>query len=233
MANQLNLNCQSTFKNQLKYSFRGKSEPRDLGKGVPGPGTYGNKTTTTEAFPTHKDKYRTSESFSISPAPTAGEKTWASLPGPGTYKELKSASDPRFGAEPRWVFGSESRLPKDRRDRVPGPGNYEVRGKLDGQSSSMSSLHEGVKVRLTPGPGAYKPGDKNRFRNSVSVSFGANLRKPLAPSSTPGPGAYESKSLLAGGPTKQASASYTMKGRYSQPKMDTTPGPPHCGTTFK
>lgn len=228
MADQLNLNAQSSYKNPPKYSFAGRPEAKDKKKGMPGPGQYPQTST-------EKDKFGASAKWGFGGTQRDDGRIWANYPGPGHYK---AGMDPRYQTPQRWSFGSEPRLhaPK-KKAQGPGPGHYDVRGNLEGgQSSSIASRPEGkAMLNKTPGPGQYKAdsGYAATTQSTPSISFGGGTRGELVFSKTPGPGQYELPTTLCGNMQCKIPPKYSIKGRYSNPGSDKTPGPPAAATTFK
>eukprot|EP00929_Paragymnodinium_shiwhaense_P101220 TRINITY_DN6412_c0_g1_i1.p1 TRINITY_DN6412_c0_g1~~TRINITY_DN6412_c0_g1_i1.p1 ORF type:complete len:228 (-),score=44.79 TRINITY_DN6412_c0_g1_i1:273-956(-) len=227
MADQLNLNAQSSYKNTPKYSFAGRPEHKDKKKGMPGPGQY-------PQVACEKDKFGSSAKWGFGGGVRDDGKTLATFPGPGHYK---AGVDPRYQAMPRWGFGSEPRLHAAKPMKGPGPGHYDVRGNLEGgQSSSIASRPEGKSmVSKTPGPGHYKTdnGHMATTQSSPAVGFGGGTRGELVVSKTPGPGQYELPTSLCGNIFTKMPPKYSIKSRYVPPSSDKTPGPPAAGSTFK
>lgn len=229
MADQLNLNAQSSYKNPPKYSFAGRPEAKDKKKGMPGPGQY-------PQVSTEKDKFGASAKWGFGGTQRDDGRIWANYPGPGHYK---AGVDPRYQTPQKWSFGSEPRLhaPK-KKNQGPGPGYYEVRGNMEGgQSSSIASRPESkAMVSKTPGPGQYKAdaGFLLTSQSSPSISFGGGTRGELTVSKTPGPGHYELPTTLCGNIYTKIPPKYSIKSRHpGAGTSDKTPGPPAAGTTFK
>jgi len=204
---------QSMHKTSPKFSMSARIPPRELKKGMPGPGNYGQTNVTL-------DKYKSSPKISIAGANREG-KEWGVTPGPGQYKPpLAGKTMPSFG------FGSEARLHAVKESRGPGPGSYETRGNLEGLKFSVSSRPSGTSNRsLTPAPGQYKPDYGQIEETAPKSSFGGSSRAELAPSKQPGPGQYELMPILGGNISMRAMPRYTIQGKYNLSKTDVTPGP--------
>lgn len=219
-AREMSLTQQSAHKNTPKWTISARIPPRECGKGMPGPGAYGNTHT-------EKDKYSTCPKWSIS-AGQRDTKEWGAFPGPGQYA-------PKLAGKtlPMWGFGSESRLHAVKEARGPGPGSYETRGSVGGNSYSVSSRPEGSSKRsTTPAPGHYKPNYDQIFETSGKASFGSSSRSELAMSKTPGPGQYEPLPVLGGSCGVRSMPRYTIAGKRSQPSTDQSPGPGPGATQF-
>jgi len=216
----VNLNQLTGFKNSPKWSVAARIPPREIGKGMPGPGAY-------SMTAVEKDKFHSSPKISIAGGQRDG-KEWGAFPGPGQY------APPIHGKTlPKWGFGSEARLHEIKRSRTPGPGSYETRGNLDGLHFSVSSRPEGSSKRsVTPGPGAYKPGYDQIFESAPKSSFGSSSRSELAMSKSPGPGQYESLTILGGNCTMRSPARFTIAGKRNERASDVTPGPGPTATQF-
>lgn len=208
MSKEINLNLLTGFKNSPKFTIASRIPPREHQKGMPGPGNYINTNT-------EKDKFSTTPKWSIASG-QRDAKEWGVFPGPGQY-----APSPAGKTLPKWGFGSEPRLHEVKRDRGPGPGQYETRGKLDSLAFSVCSRPEGGSKRSssTPGPGEYKPKWDQMFDAPPKASFGASSRSELAMSKTPGPGQYDSDYRI------RPSHAFTIQGKKNQPATDQTPGP--------
>ncbi|CAN0343286.1 unnamed protein product [Pylaiella littoralis] len=139
---------------------------------------------------------------------------------------------------PNWTFGLN---PKHSGPRVPGPGTYDVAGRLDGKSVGTHFSRIGAKPKCPradvkrlvfgtevedeqkPGPGAYDVAEKRLLRWNVRPG-GAKHQAPRFPESSPatdaGPGAYIPSDFVSKGPT------YSMTGRPSKTlDMPNSPGP--------
>lgn len=216
----MNLNAQSSFKNTPKFSFSGRPEMKDKKKGMPGPGQYA--LTNTE-----KDKFSVSPKFGFGGGVRDDGRVWAQYPGPGQYKP---GFDPRYNTPPRFGFGSEPRLHETKKMQAPGPGHYDIRGNLEGLTSSIASRPEGRPGgNGNPGPGQYKidSGHALATASSPCISFGASSRAALVLSKTPGPGSYQPQAVNNKTPPK-----YSIAGRYNPAAMDITPGPSASASTF-
>lgn len=222
MVDQVNLNASSGFKNSPKYSFTSAVTVPDKKKHMPGPGQY-------DVRGSDKEKFARCPSWTIGGSMKDG-KEWSAMPGPGAY----TPANPAF-TSPKYLFTTDSRLKLRQVPVTPGPGAYEVRGKLEGTAPSICSKPESKQRATTPGPGQYKPSYDlcSDMQSSPKLSFGAANRRDLALNKTPGPGAYEHLTSLGGNCTMRTPAKYSIKGRYSQPSPFITPGPIGAGTTFK
>mmetsp|Transcript_14961 Transcript_14961/g.32889 ORF Transcript_14961/g.32889 Transcript_14961/m.32889 type:complete len:223 (+) Transcript_14961:95-763(+) len=222
MANQLNLNCISSFRNTPKYSFKGRYSSKDPDL-APGPGQY-------KPLQVDKDKFNRSPQFAMGSPGKEEEKDKPAMPGPGQYKPVENS----YHGSPKWPFGSETRLHELRRSLTPGPGSYETRGGLDGLHKSIShASRSGGSRALTPGPGTYRSASEQTLSSPPKFSFGAGMRTELVNSRTPGPGSYEAPSSLCGNVTMRTAGKYSMKFRHGPRGPDTTPGPVAAGTTFR
>jgi hypothetical protein len=217
---EINLLNQSGYKNQPKWTIAARQPQRELGKGMPGPGAYGQTHT-------EKDKFRSSSAFSIAGGRGDG-KEWATMPGPGQYAaKIHGKTMPSFG------FGSAARLSEVKQNRGPGPGSYEVRGNLEGLHFSVSSRPEGTNKHCkSPGPGQYKPSYDQIYDSAPKSSFGSGTRSELALSKSPGPGQYEALPVLGGSCGIRSMPRYTIAGKRSSPGTDQTPGPGPTATQF-
>jgi len=205
---------QSVHKTSPKYSISARIPPRELKKGMPGPGNYGQTAVT-------KDKFASSPCISIAGANREG-KEWGVYPGPGQYGAPALAGK----TMPKWGFGSEARLHEVKTSRGPGPGSYETRGNLEGLKFSVSSRPSGSsKGSITPAPGSYKPNYEQVEPGQLKMSFGGSSRAELAPSKQPGPGQYELLPILGGNIAMRAMPRFTIQGKYNLSKTDVTPGP--------
>jgi hypothetical protein len=211
----------SSYRTSPKWTISSRVPPREIGKGMPGPGNYG--VTSVE-----KDKYGCDPKYSIAAGNRDG-KEWAPLPGPGQYAPKLAGK-----SMPKWAFGSESRLKEVQRSRTPGPGTYDTRGNLEGLQFSVSTRPGGRSKSSTPGPGQYKPHTANhlQFESAPKASFGASSRSELVPSKSPGPGAYEAWSVLGGSCNCRSMPRYTICGKRPEPQTQTTPGPGASATQF-
>jgi len=221
-AKEIDLNKTSSFKNTPKWSIAARTPQRELAKGMPGPGAYGQTHT-------EKDKFASTPKFTMASGQRDG-KEWSAMPGPGKY-----APNPDYKTMPKWGFGSEPRLHDVKRGRTPGPGAYENRGNLDGLKFSVCSRPEGTsKLSKTPGPGNYKVNydQSSMYASSPSISFGAGARAELVPSKTPGPGAYEKLNILGGNCCMKRPPVFSIAGKRSQPGSDQSPGPGPPATTM-
>lgn len=217
----INLTLHSAHRSSPKWSIPNRIPPREIGKGMPGPGQYGNVANNTE-----KDKFRSSPKYSITSAGDSG-KEWGVFPGPGQYPIKKEAGGRSFG------FGSEARLQEVKRSRTPGPGDYEARGNLGGLQFSVSTRPTGMKSsHSTPGPGMYKPSYDQIFESSMKCSFGSSSRSELAMSKSPGPGQYKMPEVLGGNCQHRSNPRYTIAGKRKPMAVDNTPGPGPTATQF-
>mmetsp|Transcript_5465 Transcript_5465/g.8867 ORF Transcript_5465/g.8867 Transcript_5465/m.8867 type:complete len:226 (+) Transcript_5465:108-785(+) len=223
MADVVNLNANSTFRNTPKYSFTSSSTTsKDKDSKAPGPGQY-------LMTNVDKDKFSKSPAFVFSSGKS--DSKWAAMPGPGAYSPV----DAGF-VSPKWMFTNGDRLKPLKKSTTPGPGQYDTRGKTEGQEVSFPGKPEAKLGRsLTPGPGTYKINYEplSCYASSPSIGFGASNRGKMTMSKTPGPGSYEHlTSVGAGNCVMKNPGSFSIKGRYAQPKADQTPGPIAAGTTF-
>lgn len=217
---EIDLNKASAYKNEPKWSIAARIPQRELKKGMPGPGAYGQ---------THveKDKYRTDPKFSLAGGNRDG-KEWGVFPGPGQY-----APKPEYATPPKWGFGSEKRLHDVKQARGPGPGAYETRGNLEGLQFSVSSRPEGSgKSSQGPGPGQYKPSYDQMTETAPKFSFGSGSRAELQMSKSPGPGQYEALPILGGSCGVRSPPRFSILGKRNTPATDTSPGPGPGATTF-
>lgn len=220
-AKEINLNQHSSYKNQPKWSIAARIPQRELQKGIPGPGAYGNTHT-------EKDKYHASQKYSIAGGGGRDAKEWGVFPGPGQYAPKHSGKE-----LPKWGFGSEARLHEVKRARTPGPGSYEVRGNLEGLHFSVASRPEGSsKSNTAPGPGQYKPSYDQIFESPPKSSFGSSSRSELAMSKSPGPGQYEALPILGGSCGVRSPPRFSILGKRNNPGTDETPGPGPTSTQF-
>lgn len=217
---EINLTNSSSYKNQPKWSIAARIPCRELKKGMPGPGAYGNTHTET-------DKFSCSQKYTMSGGGRDG-KEWATFPGPGQYAPGKDGKTP-----PKWGFGSEARLHETKRGRTPGPGQYETRGNLEGLHFSVASRPGGAgKLGVGPGPGQYKPSYDQIFETAPKNSFGSGSRSELALSKSPGPGQYEALPILGGSCGVRSPPRFTIAGKRNTPGTDQTPGPGPGTTCF-
>jgi len=220
-SKEINLNSQSTYKSAPRWSIPNRVPPRELGKGMPGPGNYNNTNP-------EKDKFSTNPKWSIASGMRDG-KEWATFPGPGQYTPAMCDRT----MLPKWSSGSETRLHEIKQRGGPGPGAYETRGNLEGLQFSVCSRPEaGARRSGTPGPGSYKPSFDQIFHSPCKPSFGSSNRSELAQSKTPGPGQYELPTTLCGNFATRSSAKYSIAGKYRSPGTDQTPGPGASATQF-
>lgn len=223
MADQVNLNAASSYKNSPKYSFTSAVSTVDKKKHMPGPGQY-------DVRGSDKEKFARCPSWTIGGSCKDSGRELGAMPGPGAY----SPANPAF-TSPKYLFTTDSRLKVREMPLTPGPGQYEVRGKPEGSSPSICSKPESKMRATTPGPGQYKVSYEalSYIESSPKVSFGASNRRDLALNKTPGPGSYEHLTSLGGNCTMRTPAKYSIKGRYNPPQPFITPGPIGAGTTFK
>lgn len=221
MTKEISLTQQSAHKSAPKWTFSTRVPLRDTGKGMPGPGSYGQTHT-------EKDKFLCTPKYSIAGG-QRDTKEWAALPGPGAYTPGHSGK-----TLPKWAFSSESRLQEVKRSRTPGPGTYDTRGNLEGLSFGIASRPTGSKRSTTPGPGQYKPDTAygQIFERSLTASFGSSSRSELAMSKTPGPGQYDALGILGGSCAIRSPPRYTIAGKRPTPAVDQTPGPGSGVTQF-
>jgi len=219
-SKEINLNSSSEYKNQPKWSIGARIPQRELKKGMPGPGAYGQTHT-------EKDKFAATAKYSIAGAGGSG-KEWTVMPGPGQY-----APNPACKMPPKWGFGSEARLREVKAGRGPGPGSYETRGNLEGLHFSVSSRPEGSgKLNQAPGPGQYKPSYNQVTASAPSSGFGSSSRGELGVSKSPGPGQYEALPILGGSCAVRAMPRFSIAGKRNTPMTDSTPGPGPTATQF-
>lgn len=222
-ANQLNLNALTAYRNPPRFSFQGRPPAKEHQKGNPFPGGASLVDTT-------KNKYANAPRWSISGLEKDDGKGASANPGPDKY----NPPEMRYTAPPRWGFGSEPRLREVKQAKGPGPGDYEVRGGMEGLQKSFSSRPEGGSTRSkTPGPTDYKPNADPLTASSPKFSFGSSSRKNETKKERLGPGTYEVMPTLGGNAVMRTSQRYSFKGRYASMKVTATPGPPAAGTTFR
>mmetsp|Transcript_36792 Transcript_36792/g.64824 ORF Transcript_36792/g.64824 Transcript_36792/m.64824 type:complete len:225 (+) Transcript_36792:74-748(+) len=222
MAGELNMTALSPNKNSPKWSFAGRYQAVDKKKGMPGPGQYGQVNT-------EKDKFTKSASFTLG-AGMNHNKLWATWPGPGQY----TVKQEQKTTPPRWGFGSEARLHELRKPQTPGPGQYEVRGKIGAESLQygIQGKAQATTRSSTPGPGTYKPCWEPTQTSSPKYGQGSSTREKLKPSKDPGPGQYEAMKTLGGNGVMRCSPKYSFRGKPSPPTADSTPGPGTSSTQF-
>lgn len=212
----------SAHKSAPKWSISARTPMREMKKGMPGPGQYSS-----HSVPVEKDKFSSSPKYSIAGG-QRDAKEWGVFPGPGQYAPKHAGRE-----LPRWGFGSEARLHEVKQNRGPGPGAYEVRGKLEGAHYSVASRPDGTSKRSnTPGPGEYKLNFNQIFESPCKPSFGASSRSELAASKTPGPGQYDHLTSLGGNCVFRSPARITITGKRNQPNTDCTPGPGPSASQF-
>eukprot|EP01017_Pseudomicrothorax_dubius_P008295 TRINITY_DN12719_c0_g1_i2.p1 TRINITY_DN12719_c0_g1~~TRINITY_DN12719_c0_g1_i2.p1 ORF type:complete len:155 (+),score=11.22 TRINITY_DN12719_c0_g1_i2:92-556(+) len=115
---------------------------------TPGPGTYfvSEEITENKKEPPPGDGLRQNIQD-----PTRKENT----PGPGAYDPTHSTV---WQSTPGYRLGYSGRSQSERNRGIPGPGQYDVRGDLDGSKYSfgLSLKKKGLKKSLfDPGPGSY------------------------------------------------------------------------------
>lgn len=220
MSKEMDLTQHSAYKKSPKWTISSRIPPREIGKGMPGPGAYGMTNC-------EKDKFHSASKISIAGANRDG-KEWGALPGPGAYAPQVAPLN-----IPKWSFGSDNRLQEIKRSRTPGPGAYDTRGNLEGLKFSVVSKPGGTIAKSsTPGPGQYKPSYDQIFDSPMRASFGSSTRSEMASSKQPGPGQYDQPSVLGGNCYSRAMPRYSIAGKRPEVKTDTTPGPGSAGTQF-
>ncbi|CAM9457789.1 unnamed protein product [Hapterophycus canaliculatus] len=145
---------------------------------------------------------------------------------------------------PAWTFGLNPKIPEP---RVPGPGTYDVAGRLGAGSVGTRFTRAGAKPssprtdgsrlvfdteeedRQKPGPGAYNIINKRPLRRWNGHPGGAGTQTPRFPESVhatdAGPGAFLSSDFVSGGPA------YSLPAR--QPTAFDAPGSPGPGQYIK
>lgn len=117
-------------------------------------------------------------------------------PGPGAY----APDSKTMRTQPSWGFGTGKR-PKMALSSASadlGPGQYAIPQKaIEGSRYSMGGInHKLAKYgSVSPGPGAYAPGDDGKVPN-LSFSMGSKLGSALVDKhagKSPGPGGYNPK----------------------------------------
>lgn len=217
---EINLHSLSDHKSAPKYTISARIPPRVGNKGMPGPGQYAQTNS-------ERDKWSTVPKWTMSSG-GRDTKEWGSFPGPGKYGLPDDGK-----TTPKYGFGSEPRLHGIKESRSPGPGAYEVRGKMEGVHYSVASRPGGKdKASNTPGPGQYKVNYDQLFESSGKISFGASSRGELAMSKTPGPGQYASTSTLCGNNVFKSPARCYIAGKRAEPAVDVTPGPGAAASMF-
>lgn len=220
-SKEINLNQHSEYKNVPKWTIASRIPQRELKKGMPGPGAYGQTKV-------DLDKFSTSQKYTIAGAGGRDGKEWGVFPGPGQYAPKGGNKD-----APKWGFGSEARLHETKRARTPGPGSYETRGNLEGLHFSVASRPEGSqKSNQAPGPGQYKPSYDQIFDTAPKMSFGGSSRSELAMSKSPGPGQYEALPILGGSCGVRSPPRFSILGKRTNPATEDTPGPGPTATQF-
>jgi len=145
-------------------------------------------------------------------------------PGVGAYEDKHHVVKPRSAA---FDMGKASGK-KQKKELLPGPGQYEEAKKASGPSFAMKSSRLQTRTESSPGPGAYEAKNTlakigNGGRGQSKTPRGNLNSKSLL--ENPGPGNYAVNQKAAG---PQYSFSKTTK----KQKVDPTPGPGNYNEDF-
>jgi len=117
-------------------------------------------------------------------------------PGPGAYDPIKRQK----GGKVR--IGSAIRRPLYDTKNTPGPGNYEVRGKIEGPKYGIKPRRGDIghmNRSKVPGPARYNPSLKYTNYKQPGFVIGTGTRDDRKPRlRTPGPGMYTPSNKIKG-----------------------------------
>mmetsp|Transcript_60830 Transcript_60830/g.156797 ORF Transcript_60830/g.156797 Transcript_60830/m.156797 type:complete len:233 (-) Transcript_60830:92-790(-) len=227
-AKPVNLTASSHCRSSPKFTFGGKSPPKDLSTSLIGPGQYGQVST-------DKSKHRRDPTFCFGgPVYKDKNREYAKTPGPGSYKQgstLGSSVSSSFGSEKRFRMSGSMSVPG------PGPGFYEVRGTA-GQDEPSFSVRPKMKPLAgfgaeAPGPGKYQSQFGQITQANPRTVFSKSSRDELKSGvKNPGPGQYDLGSALMGTITLRAQPKFTMQGKYEQVRKGKDPDFISASSTF-
>jgi len=228
---QHSISIQTGITNSPRWSFRDRH--RELTKpNFPGPGAYNAATVDKYKFDAHPNYSMTS----------SGEHSESKLlrkiePGPGEYKtkELPKGASVSLGTAIRHTVHG---LHRDAA-RLPGPGQYVVRGGIGDIANSSAGFtlrrkhdRDGLHPESTPSPGAYTSSVKQTKSDQArDIVFRGRLAEPKR-TKTPGPGNYEFVDSIGGSVVHETLPKYTLHDRtkfcgHSRIGSASSPGFPH------